>query len=150
MKKAISPLIATVLLIGFTVALAAVIMTWGQGFTKKITGETETTTEQALTCTKLNFEISSADCTGNTITITNNGNTEIKSLKLRIYKSTAVDVEDSSTLIGGFDVKDITLTTTLDTTVTKIEAIPILAGSSGKKDFTCENSIINFENPCSE
>ena len=28
-KKGISPLIATVLILGFTVALAAVIMTWG-------------------------------------------------------------------------------------------------------------------------
>ena len=30
-KKGISPLIATVLLIGFAVALAAVVMTWGLG-----------------------------------------------------------------------------------------------------------------------
>ena len=148
MKKAISPLIATVLLIGFTVALAAVIMTWGQGFTKKITSETETTTEQALQCTKVNFEISSADCTDNKLTITNNGNTEIKSLKFRIYKTTAVDVEDSSTLIGSFDVESITLTTSLDTTVTKIEAIPTLAGPAGSKDFTCENVIVQYENPC--
>ena len=35
-KKGISPLIATVLILGFTVALAAIIMTWGTDFTKKI------------------------------------------------------------------------------------------------------------------
>lgn len=148
MRKAISPLIATVLLIGFTVALAAVIMTWGSGFTKKITGETETTTEQALQCTKLNFEISSVDCAKKEVTITNNGNKEIKSLKFRIHKQTAVDIEDSATLIGSFDIKSIKLTTSLDSTVTKIEAIPTIVGSSGEKDFTCENSIREFENPC--
>ncbi len=31
-KKAISPLIATVLLIGFVVAIGAVVMIWGKGF----------------------------------------------------------------------------------------------------------------------
>lgn len=31
-NKGISPLIATVLLLGFTVALAAIIMTWGKSF----------------------------------------------------------------------------------------------------------------------
>jgi len=39
-KKGISPLVATVLIIGFTVALAAVIMVWGQDF---ITGMVERT-----------------------------------------------------------------------------------------------------------
>jgi flagellin-like protein len=34
-KKGISPLIATVLIIGFTVALAAIIMTWGTTFSDK-------------------------------------------------------------------------------------------------------------------
>ena len=39
-KRGISPLIATVLLIGFTVALAAMVMTWGSGFIKKTTEQT--------------------------------------------------------------------------------------------------------------
>lgn len=57
-KKGISPLIATVLLIGFTVALAAVIMTWGLDYIKKITSGTERTTEEQLKCARdLDFEI---------------------------------------------------------------------------------------------
>ena len=40
-KKAVSPLIATVLIIGFTVALAAIVMTWAGGFMRQTIGETE-------------------------------------------------------------------------------------------------------------
>ena len=62
-KKGISPLIATVLLIGFTVALAAVIMTWGLDYIKKTTEKTGETTEEQLSCANdLQFEII-PDCT---------------------------------------------------------------------------------------
>ncbi|MDD5178623.1 MAG: hypothetical protein PHT54_05095 [Candidatus Nanoarchaeia archaeon] len=57
-KKGISPLIATVLIIGFTVALAAVIMTWGQKFTKDIQEQTEETSGSQITCAnEVDFEI---------------------------------------------------------------------------------------------
>ena len=49
-KRGISPLIATVLIIGFTVALAAIIMTWGQSFIKKTQETTTETTNIALIC----------------------------------------------------------------------------------------------------
>ena len=39
-KKGISPLIATILIIGFTIALAAVIISWEQTFTRQIQQET--------------------------------------------------------------------------------------------------------------
>ncbi len=151
MKRAISPLIATVLLIGFTVALAAVIMTWGQGFTKKITGETETTTEQALECAKLsnNLKISKVDCINKKVEIKSATEKQIILLRFSLYKPTVTEREDDSTLIGGFDIKTLTLTK-LDTTVTRIEAIPTIAGSAGKKDFTCADTIILLENPCAE
>ncbi len=49
-KKGISPLIATVLILGFTVALAAVIMVWGQRFTVGIQKQTEETATIQLNC----------------------------------------------------------------------------------------------------
>jgi len=68
-KKGISPLIATVLLIGFTVALAAVIMTWGLDYIKKITKGTEETTEEQLKCAKdLEFDLI-IDCANNKIEV---------------------------------------------------------------------------------
>ena len=47
-KKAISPLIATVLIIGFTITIAAILMIWGGNLVKeraeKISARTETQT----------------------------------------------------------------------------------------------------------
>ena len=59
-KKGISPLIATVLVIGFTVALAAVIITWGQGFIKDTTENVDIQTQAQLKCTNVDFGIISA------------------------------------------------------------------------------------------
>jgi len=43
-KKGVSPLIATVLLIAFAVALGAVIMNWGRSFVQERTDDIDTTT----------------------------------------------------------------------------------------------------------
>lgn len=59
-KKAVSPLIATVLIIGFTIVLAAVVMQWGGGFVRQLTEEQSKSTETATQCIGLQFDISSA------------------------------------------------------------------------------------------
>ena len=49
-KKAISPLIATVLIIGFTIVLAAVVIQWGGQLVDQLKGQTQTSTELSLAC----------------------------------------------------------------------------------------------------
>ncbi len=49
-KKGISPLIATVLLIGFAVALAAVVIKWGLDFIKNKADATESPTQNKIIC----------------------------------------------------------------------------------------------------
>lgn len=75
-KKGISPLIATVLIIGFTVALAAVIMVWGSDFIKGTTDDVAKTTEMQLACTNADFEI--IECNLDTVTIENTGAITLK------------------------------------------------------------------------
>lgn len=50
-KRAVSPLIATVLLIAFSVALGAVVMNWGRSFVKTKTEEVDLKTGVQLQCT---------------------------------------------------------------------------------------------------
>ena len=57
MKKGISPLIATVLVIGFTIVLAAVIMQWGGSFVRGLTEKQAVQTELQTQCIDLTFEI---------------------------------------------------------------------------------------------
>jgi len=49
-KKGVSPLIAAVLLIAFTVALGAIIMTWGRGFVQQQTDTVNSESAQQMTC----------------------------------------------------------------------------------------------------
>ncbi|MBS3174440.1 hypothetical protein J4440_01005 [Candidatus Woesearchaeota archaeon] len=56
-NKGISPLIATVLIIGFTIVLSALVITWGTGLFKKTVSSTEELSEFNLLCTTgINFE----------------------------------------------------------------------------------------------
>ncbi len=50
-KKGISPLIATVLIIGFTIVLAAMVITWGTKLFKQTTEETGRASQFNLLCT---------------------------------------------------------------------------------------------------
>lgn len=60
-KKGISPLIATVLVIGFTIVLAAMVITWGTKLFKTTTEETGKTSQFNLLCTTgYNLEYSTA------------------------------------------------------------------------------------------
>ncbi len=63
-KRGVSPLIATVLLIAFTVALGAVVMNWGRGFVQQQTNEAEKTTQTKLGCAlKVNLKVAEIDNT---------------------------------------------------------------------------------------
>ncbi len=100
-KRGISPLIATVLIIGFTVALAAVIMVWGQGFIKDMQAKTESGAAVQLVCAQdVTIDLSQACLDSTTdqlrITVKNNGNKDIKKLTVRAY--------ESASLIGSSDV----------------------------------------------
>ncbi len=61
-KNGVSPLIATVLLIAFAVALGAVVMNWGRGFVQQQTTEAEKTTQVKLGCSlKVNLKVAEID-----------------------------------------------------------------------------------------
>lgn len=49
-KKAVSPIIATVLLIAFSVAIGAIVMSWGKGQIEKYTEDIEKRQEQQTKC----------------------------------------------------------------------------------------------------
>ena len=88
MKKGISPLIATVLVIGFTIALALVIFTWGKAFTQSLTEETGEKAQSQLACLQTNlisFEVKKACYQGNSVTFTleNKGEATINKVSLR-------------------------------------------------------------------
>ncbi len=99
-KKGISPLIATVLLIGFAVALAAVVMTWGGGFIRKTTEETGTTAEKTMMCARLDLRIEGYSCKGNKITLSNNNDIKVEKVVFRFFDINGNFIEEKESLRG--------------------------------------------------
>ena len=84
-KRGINPIIASVLLITFTVVLAAVIINWSGAFFNKISSGAEEKSSKFLVCTNdLSFKVN-LKCP-NFVTIENNGEVDIKKFVLRFFK----------------------------------------------------------------
>lgn len=149
-KKGISPLIATVLILGFTVALAAMIMTWGTGFTRQMQEQTEETSNIQVTCaTDVAFDVKSVCETAvdgvYKITIANNGNLNIDSFMVRYYESAGDATQQSVPFSGGipkFGIESDETVTSGQTSVKMIEAIPVI--TVGGKSITCSSNIDSF------
>jgi len=150
-KRGISPLIATVLIIGFTVALAAVIMTWGQSFSRGIQEQTEETSTQQITCAQdVMFDIKNV-CETTTdgtykITIANNGNKKIDSFRVRYYES-ADDVIPQDVTFGGdgidsFGIESDNTVASGQSDVVKIEVMPVITIES--KQVTCSSTLDTY------
>jgi flagellin-like protein len=151
-KKGISPLIATVLIIGFTVALAAMVMTWGSGFIKKTTEQTEESTSIALKCASdLAFEISRVTCDDTkhlkSAMVENRGKLDITSVKFRIIDDEGVDVQDMSGPISAFGAKNFDGFTSTKSPHS-IEAIASVSGGTGKGDIICSQVVEKFQMNC--
>ena len=154
-KKGISPLIATVLIIGFTVALAAIVMTWGSTFIRETTETTERSTSQAIKCaTDLSFDITNVSCssTGGSklVVVDNRGNVDIKSLMFRIHYENGSVVKDLTAGASGLAKYEVTPYTVgaIDGVTTKVEAISTIAGEAGQEDYTCVEAVQKFLIDC--
>ncbi|MBI2110144.1 hypothetical protein HYT58_03170 [Candidatus Woesearchaeota archaeon] len=148
-KRGISPLIATVLLIGFTVALAVLVINWGVEYTKKTTEQTGKTTTAALKCaTELNFDLVKFDCASGSITVDNKGAIDIKSIIFRVYKGNSVtpDLDAGKQGVTKFNVRGFTLAGGAN--ADKIEALATIAGEEGSEDITCSQAPKAFETSC--
>ncbi len=149
-KRGISPLIATVLIIGFTVALAAVIMTWGQSFSKGIQEQTEETSTQQITCAQdVVFDLQNVCLSSGTtykLTVVNNGNKDIEKFKARFYENadtvhTADIFADTGESLASFGIDSDTADATVST-IKKVEIIPIV--TIGGKEVTCASNLDSF------
>lgn len=150
-KKGISPLIATVLIIGFTIVLAALVIQWGGQLVDRIKGETEVTSDVNLICSAGLSQLSiSGDVkqgVGDLITvrIDNSNDQEIAHFLFRITESnddiTVVDSETAGAAVTGplplgkFNVGTYTFTATA-AEAKQLGVIPKVESSDGK-NYAC-------------
>ena len=84
-KKAISPIIAWILLLGFSISLAVIIFNWTRTYTQELTESTVNFVEGKIECQEVSINvIANEDCSQ--ITITNRGKLNIDQLAIRTFR----------------------------------------------------------------
>ncbi len=147
-KKGISPLIATVLVIGFTIILAALVFQWGGEMFKDVQEETGAASEAKITCTSglTNLDVSTeTNAAGNlAVVLDNKNNVDLAGFMARAY------LEDGSVVrgewddtLGAYDIQSFELEGDLsiaDPGVSEIGVFPMIALDNGDV-ITCESEI---------
>ena len=169
-KKGISPLIATVLLVAFAVALAAVVMNWNTAFLKDTSAHARTESETRVTCT-LDMGLKIHEIYGEQ-QICHNNNTGQKRLEIVLENSQRNTIEDvkirvstNQSVYGPFSLEGPLVNKTLklekgaavkawlndslyNGSIEKITLFPgILVGTDVK---LCLESAINIDGPIDE
>ncbi len=150
-KKAVSPIIATVLLIMLVIILAIIILLWSQGFIKEKVLKFGKPIENVCAEVSIRTFVNADDTYG----FTNIGNVPIYAVDIKTTRKGGSDIEHVD-IAGGGKV-DIGLSTIFksvpkidETTDKEIKLIPIILGetkSGAVKEYTCpeRNSFVVWE-----
>ena len=151
-KRGISPLIATVLLVGFTVALSAVVITWGTQFIQKTQEDVDVQTETGLSCADVNFDVTSTTCSGGSLAVhvKSNSKQDVSGFILRAI-GTTIDVDNDPDIdpvegLGGFGAATITWTGGYNGDATSVEVIPKVGVGEDQK--TCSAGKVTANVDC--
>jgi len=114
MKRGISPLIATILLIGFGITLAVFVMNWGTDFLKSSQKDVEEQSREKFGCTTdVAFEIK-CDCDesgGNVescqFKVVNNEDSKINKISYRFFRGDSFLLSGEETITGGLDAWEV-------------------------------------------
>lgn len=148
-KKGLSPVIATVLLIGLVIMIGVIIFLWFKNMQQEtITKFGDTNVE--LICDEVAFD---ASYSGGNLYLSNKGNVPIYNMNLKMSGDGSYTTNDLRTLTDGnpgdeeWPSEGLNQGATFSTPIdsgggTEIKLIPILLGSSakGEQPFTCDES----------
>ena len=147
-KKGVSPIIATVLLIAFAVALGALVMNWGRTYIEDTQTKVSLKTEETGTC-QFDVNIKSVNigqkpCFDSDLTdhsfyaIIENGNYELSGYKVTIFANNQIIEDDETIPIKKVESKiiKVPINTTIDPVkIDKVTIVPKVMVTGGK-DFT--------------
>ena len=115
-KKGISPLIATVLLIAFAVALGAVVMNWGRSYVEDTAADAERTSQTKVDCS-LGVDLEIKEISGDpkicldtdeeevVVYLVNRGSKVLEGIKTTIIGTEEIVEFDNNVTIGKSAVK---------------------------------------------
>ena len=141
-KRGISPLIATVLVIGFTIVLAALVIVWGTDVITGVQESSDINSQIATVCSTgiSHTEIKSVSYKGTTLTITidNKNDYPVEYYKYRAYNEdgeTLPSIAKKTKFLAG-DIKTIEFVGVAEGP-TSVGIIPVIKISGDDKEHTC-------------
>lgn len=144
LKKGLSPVIATMLLVTIVIVIALIIFLWFRGIQEEAITKFDGTNSKnvKLFCQDVSFD---ADYSGGAIYIMNTGNVPIYKMKAQVY---SVGAHSTETLESGWPDAGLNQGGVFSGAITgsvvdgaKIILVPVLIGEtdSGEKAYTCED-----------
>jgi flagellin-like protein len=148
-NKAVSPLIATVLVIGFAIALSGIMMTWGTSFVKDIQERSEKSSLKDIACTKdVGLNIKGATVFGNKIklVVENLGQMNMDKLNILLIGSDGGDniVTASGISAGGIQSFSVALDPNKIGTFNQVEIIPYITFEG--EQIACKDAVDKEDN----
>ncbi|MFH1455467.1 MAG: archaellin/type IV pilin N-terminal domain-containing protein [archaeon] len=146
-KNGVSPLIATVLLIGFTVAIVSLLIIWGTNFLQETAEKEGAQAEGELNCQFVDFTVTNVDISGDNfeITISNFNEDPIDAFVFRIEDTNGdyypFQVYDS---ISGAGISTIQAVDTGLTDYNTLQVIPRLEIANNVY-VTCEDQSLTWQ-----
>ncbi len=139
MKKGVSPLIATILLVGFTVSIVTLTILWSSGYVEERAQKEEKLAESKLGCEEVKFTVNDAYQSGDELylTIENKASMELDAFIIRIYGDTGeVEAVDLRQRLQGLETKDINIgpaefDSGIVGTITTVDIIPQIKAGKG-------------------
>jgi flagellin-like protein len=147
-KNGVSPVIATVLLIGMVIAIALIVFLWFRGMVGETITKFEGTNIQ-LVCADVQFDVS---LSGNSVYLSNLGNVPIYNMKVKMSGQGSYETSEIKDLLSSEEDKTawgnglnqggvFSGNLNLPEGTESITLIPVLIGNSdkGKRTYTCED-----------
>ena len=137
MKKGLSAIVSTILLIVFAISLGVLIMSWSRGLLSKSIKTSETKIGSELECDEVKIKLEPIE--GNKIIIKNNGDKDLYGYIVReIDNSDKVDVKytKENIVVNAYSADAYTYTADIK----KIEIIPKIS-IDGEEIVDCTNKI---------
>jgi len=152
-KKAVSPLIATVLLIAFAVALGAVVMNWGRSYVETTAEYAERGSDIQILCSrdinlKVVDKVDNSLCYNDTedeisAILENAGTIDIEGLQVTVIGEkdiSTTDLDDSAIKIGYVKRFNISYDNETMGNILEIKFVPKIKTATTKEAVPCANS----------
>lgn len=134
-KKGISPIVATVLLIGFIVAIILLVFLWGKNYIEELAEKRGLLAEKEQECINIKLEVVKACWEGNQITdlvIRNNANIPIHKFAFRVVGKEEGEPIEVTEKLGEFETKSYKGSFSIEVTKDeKVDIIPYLRVALG-------------------